>query len=298
MENKSEGKMTEQELKAAYLANRLVRAVEQSIMEREAPRGIHAKLAAAMGEIEAVAKRGWNENQQYRFVQAGDLANAAREILAKHGIDVEPCPEGDPQIVREVTTKSGTIFRVYRVLINWYFTDGETGEKAGPYRFAGEGMDSGDKGIYKAYTGSLKYLLKLKFLIPDTGDDPEVANEHDRDVADEQEPQARGVAGAKERMRRERERASSNSGGGDGAAQDPPSDPKEAGTPTALEAAYKAKVKSQLLAVGMTELEATSWVVGVIGPDRLTRAWTASERSQIDAGIAVLVAKKNAEAKP
>ncbi len=283
METKTEvkpEKVTEDELKAVYLANRLVRAIEQAnaieqaSVGRSTPAGVHAKLAAAMGEIEAVAKRGWNDNQKYRFVQAGDLANAAREILAKHCIDIEPCPVGEPTVVREITTKSGTVFHLYRVLIDWSFVDGETGEKAGPYRFAGEGMDSGDKGVYKAYTGSLKYLLKLKFLIPDTGDDPEVANEHDRDVAEEREPQARGVAGAKDRLRKDRERE--DEGGSD---------------PGTLEAAYKAKVKDQLLALGMSEFEATAWVVGVIGKDRLTRAWTPAERSQIDAGVALLIAK-------
>ncbi len=291
MENEKKVQAETEQAFAAHLGARLLRVIERAEAEerRTLPRGIHAKLAAAMGEMVAVAKRGWNENQRYRFVQAGDLADAAREILAKYGIDVEPCPVGEPQVVREVTTRSGTIHHIYRVLIDWWFTDGETGEKAGPYRFAGEGMDSGDKGVYKAYTGSLKYLLKLKFLIPDTGDDLEVANEHDRDVADEREPQ-RGLAGAKEQVRRNREERAAGGNGGDAASQQQQPDPD------ALDAAeYKTKVRSQLVAIGMSELEATAWVVGVIGKDRLTRAWTPAERQQIDAGLALLIAKAKQE---
>lgn len=37
----------------------------------------------------------------------------------------------------------------------------------------GEGMDTGDKAIYKAITGAQKYVLMKTFLIP-TGDDPEL----------------------------------------------------------------------------------------------------------------------------
>ena len=36
----------------------------------------------------------------------------------------------------------------------------------------GEGMDKGDKGGYKAYTGALKYYLANTFMVA-TGDDPE-----------------------------------------------------------------------------------------------------------------------------
>lgn len=295
MEN--EKKATVEQAYAEHLGARLLRAIERAEVEerRTLPRGVHAKLAAAMGEIEAVAKRGWNANQEYRFVQAGDLANAAREILAKYSIDVEPCPVGDPQVVREVKASSGRVQYVYRVLIDWFFVDGESGEKAGPYRFAGEGMDSGDKGVYKAYTGSLKYLLKLKFLIPDTGDDPEVANEHDRDVADEREPK-RGLAGAKEELRERREQRERSNGDDAGQSQAPPPDPTAPDEKSKLESAeYKSKIRAQLLAVGMSELEATAWVVGVIGKDRLTRAWTPAERQQIDAGLALLIAKAKQE---
>ena len=37
---------------------------------------------------------------------------------------------------------------------------------------SGEGFDKGDKGIYKAYTGALKYYLANNFMVA-TGDDPE-----------------------------------------------------------------------------------------------------------------------------
>ena len=42
--------------------------------------------------------------------------------------------------------------------------------------WAGSGTDTGDKGLYKAITGGIKYVMNTNFLIP-TGDDPE--DDHD-----------------------------------------------------------------------------------------------------------------------
>ena len=49
--------------------------------------------------------------------------------------------------------------------------DSETGECVSGM-FYGVGQDSGDKGIWKAVTGAIKYIMTSTFLIP-TGDDPE-----------------------------------------------------------------------------------------------------------------------------
>ncbi len=54
------------------------------------------------------------------------------------------------------------------------------------YTFSGAGAGNdrnkngvGDKGTYKAITGATKYALMKTFLL-ETGDDPEVASDHDR----------------------------------------------------------------------------------------------------------------------
>ena len=52
--------------------------------------------------------------------------------------------------------------------------DVESGEKI-EVPWAGQGADKGDKGMYKAFTGGLKYFLMKMFMLP-TGDDPEVNN--------------------------------------------------------------------------------------------------------------------------
>lgn len=140
---------------------------------------LRAKLAAAMGEIGWVKKDGRNDAQRYNFTSAEGVADAVRSVLAKYGVDVEP--DVTEWTVHESQTKSGGTMHYHRVMVAWTFTDADSDEKVGPLRFPGEGMDSGDKAVYKAMTGSLKYALRMKFLIP-FGDDPEENGEHDGEV--------------------------------------------------------------------------------------------------------------------
>lgn len=57
------------------------------------------------------------------------------------------------------------------IKVKYYFTDLESGEEL-TGEFMGSGEDKGDKALYKAITGAIKYILTSSFLIP-TGDDPE-----------------------------------------------------------------------------------------------------------------------------
>ena len=133
------------------------------------PTGLHAKIAQAMGEIGRVPKRGRNQAQNYSYARADDVAEHTREILARLGIAVYASVEDKG--TREITTKNGTA-KVSCVVVAWTFVDGETGQER-TVNVPGEGMDYGDKGIYKAMTGSLKYALMLGFLIPTGDGDPE-----------------------------------------------------------------------------------------------------------------------------
>lgn len=139
--------------------------------------GLAKKMAAAMAEIGRVKKRGANQAQGYKYARADDVAEEARAVLAKHGVAVYP--DVLDYGLREVDGKNGKI-RITWAKVAWTFVDGETGE-ARTINVPGEGQDSGDKGIYKAMTGSMKYLLMTSFLIP-TGDaDPENDSDDDDD---------------------------------------------------------------------------------------------------------------------
>lgn len=128
---------------------------------------LHKKLAAIMGEIGTVEKKGYNAFHKYSYVTESDLTEAIRSKLASKGIVIIPSLRSvrheDTLTTAEMTFK---------------FVDSETGEEESA-DWAGTGDDKSDKGLYKAYTGSLKYFLMKTFLISQ-GDDPEGDESADR----------------------------------------------------------------------------------------------------------------------
>lgn len=68
-----------------------------------------------------------------------------------------------------------------RVNVEYSLIDKETGETERSL-VLGEALDKGDKALYKAYTGSLKYYFANTWHVP-TGDEPE--NENDKQEAPE-----------------------------------------------------------------------------------------------------------------
>lgn len=125
------------------------------------------KLVAVVKAVDAVEKRGHNTAQNYDYVKAADVAREIRKVLAEQGIAFSyDCTETERW--EKVTNSGGTLFFV-QLKIAVTFTDNQTGD-AVTVGGIGWGMDSGDKAIYKAMTGALKYALRMNFLIPDEWD--------------------------------------------------------------------------------------------------------------------------------
>lgn len=121
---------------------------------------IYAKIADVMGKVSRVKKSGYNSFHKYEYVTESDLTESIRSILLESGLAffssvLEESREGE----------------FTKVKMEFTLADTETGEVLKSVYF-GEGQDKGDKGLYKAYTGAVKYFLMKTFLIP-TGDDPE-----------------------------------------------------------------------------------------------------------------------------
>lgn len=133
------------------------------------------KLVEVMQSVGYIQKLGWNKNMSYHFVQEADVLEALRKELA--GRNVMMIPSVDKVEIREKATKSGGLDLVTSAEVFYTFMDGDSDEKI-TFKMAGQGQDSGDKGIYKAITGATKYALMKTFLIP-TGDDPEADEKTD-----------------------------------------------------------------------------------------------------------------------
>lgn len=125
---------------------------------------LFAKLAEVMGEVGRVEKRGRNPHFNYDYVTEADLVEAVRSKLAERGVALIPS-------IEDITERQGGQGIITTAKVTFTFVDGETGAM---FRstWAGQGEDKSDKGLYKAYTGALKYFLMKGFLIA-TGDDPE-----------------------------------------------------------------------------------------------------------------------------
>lgn len=130
-------------------------------------KGIHAKLAAAISDVDRIGKDGTNSFHKYTYTSAEQVYRVIRGPLLEHGLVVIPEATG-----YECNGDLGTVRLRIRIV------DTETGEQI-ESQWYGEGQDKGDKAVFKAYTGGLKTYLKHLFLLP-ADDDPEADPSTDR----------------------------------------------------------------------------------------------------------------------
>ncbi len=133
------------------------------------------KLAKVMAETRWVEKKGRNSFFNYDYARETDILDAVRTKLAEHGIFVFTSVEHTDVKETAKRTRDGSPVNLVFVKTKHTFWDGESGETAEVFG-TGCGEDSGDKAIYKAITGAMKYFISKNFLIS-TGDDPEKDSE-------------------------------------------------------------------------------------------------------------------------
>ena len=141
-------------------------------------KGIYAKLAAAISDVERIGKDGKNQHFKYTYTSAEQVYRVIRGPLLSHGLVVIPEATG-----YETAGDLGTVRLRLRIV------DTETGEQI-ESQWYGEGQDKGDKAIYKAVTGGMKTWLKHLFLLP-ADDDPEADPSTDRAPARSSNPSIR-----------------------------------------------------------------------------------------------------------
>ena len=136
------------------------------------PRPLVVKLAQVMGKVGYIAKSGRNEAQGYAYARESDIVQAIRGELVERNVMV--IPDVLEVLTMERTKSDGKPgVPMTRVKVCWHLIDGDSGDEMTVVAF-GDGMDSGDKGYYKAMTGCQKYLWMKMFHLP-TGDDPEAS---------------------------------------------------------------------------------------------------------------------------
>ena len=138
------------------------------------------KLVSVYKEVDHVEKRGTNSAQGYKYVRATDLAHAIRNALATAGVyaEINFKTERTYTIARG-TDNNGvqkTPMNAVDVIATVVFHDVDSPEVITTSGL-GSGADMGDKAIYKAQTGALKYALRNAFLVPDDADPENDADE-------------------------------------------------------------------------------------------------------------------------
>lgn len=130
---------------------------------------IYAVMSAAMEEVQAVRKEGFNDSQKYNFRGIDQVVNAVGPIFRKHKII--PVPHHCTAKYRDVRTsydkpsREVTVEATYR----FYGPAGDFIEASIP----GESMDVGDKGTPKAMSVAYRIVLLQMLCIPTDERDPD-----------------------------------------------------------------------------------------------------------------------------
>ena len=127
------------------------------------------EVAQAVGRVE---KRGRNDHHRYDYVKAEDVVAHVRDLLLERDVIVLP---GATNARHEGTLTTADF--------TFTFMAADTGESL-TVPWVGVGFDKGgDKGMNKAATAALKYVLLQTFLIP-SGEDPEADRVTNRNAVD------------------------------------------------------------------------------------------------------------------
>jgi hypothetical protein len=141
---------------------------------------IYARIAEVRSSVGTVPKEGFNKFHGYRYVKVGDILEAVNPLLKAHDLVIIP------SVVESKTTAQQDGNLMVEVMVEYDIRD-TTSNQQTKVRSPGHGRDKGDKGVYKAMTGSMKYMLIEVFGIA-TDDDPENETEEKADKPQAEKP--------------------------------------------------------------------------------------------------------------
>jgi len=133
-------------------------------------KNILTKLLTIAKEVPKMEKDGTNTLQNYKYLSETQVKETMRELLCKHGV-VFVQSSTQKALTQIGTTKAGAANWMTSMRVDYKFYDAESGEFVEGW-YEADGVDTQDKGAYKAVTGAVKNIFMNNFLIP-TGNDPE-----------------------------------------------------------------------------------------------------------------------------
>lgn len=142
---------------------------------------IHQRMHSAMKALDFIAKDKTNDFHKYNYASEQAIKEAVHAQLVEHGILFHM------NFVDLIRNDGNNLLFV---VFEYSFINVDNPEDFIKGQFIGSGEDKGDKAIYKAITGAIKYALTSSFLIP-TGDDPENEPQSKPQTQGFQRPQAK-----------------------------------------------------------------------------------------------------------
>lgn len=111
-------------------------------------------------------KDGTNSFQEYKYISGDQYKRNLNEALLEVGLDfMFEVNESKVYTISEIGGKQN----MTEIIGQCELIDPETGLSR-IYNVIGQGADAGDKGIYKAQTGALKYFISTNFLVGESDD--------------------------------------------------------------------------------------------------------------------------------
>jgi hypothetical protein len=143
---------------------------KEDVKAVEVKLNLFQRLSAISKSIGTIPKEGHNSFSNYDYVRAADVVNKVREACTENGVFILPSCE---EVSRETyqTDKQKTA-EIVHLKMKFTLVNVDNPEEKEVVVLPGYASDTGDKAIWKGYTGIYKYFLTQTFQIG-TEDDPE-----------------------------------------------------------------------------------------------------------------------------
>src|SRR5690606_4778724 len=117
------------------------------------------KRALMIDELGTVPKRGWNKHHQYSFAMEADVVAYLGPLMTKYMVVVNVSVLLDQvERIEMGRTSGGSTMVLTWLPVEITIINADNPEERETVEWIGEGSDTGDKGVYKSYTGALKYF--------------------------------------------------------------------------------------------------------------------------------------------
>ena len=119
--------------------------------------GLMHKLVEITQAVERIPKNGHNKHQNYDYALESDIKDVVRKEMANRNLMM--IPNELSRTMTQIPTKNGSQ-QLVTLEIEFTVNDADSGEAFKMVGY-GDGQDSGDKAVYKAKTGALKYTSRV-----------------------------------------------------------------------------------------------------------------------------------------